>query len=34
MRMLTHDAFHSGEISQLLGANGLAEIDLWRAPTV
>jgi uncharacterized damage-inducible protein DinB len=30
MRMLTHDAFHSGEISQLLGANGLAEIDLWR----
>ena len=33
MRMLTHDAFHSGEISQLLGAHGLAEIDLWRAPT-
>jgi uncharacterized damage-inducible protein DinB len=30
MRLITHDAFHSGEISQLLGANGLAEIDLWR----
>lgn len=31
MRMLTHDAFHSGEISQLLGAHGLGEIDLWRS---
>jgi uncharacterized damage-inducible protein DinB len=31
MRMITHDAFHSGEISQLLGANGLGEIDLWRS---
>jgi uncharacterized damage-inducible protein DinB len=30
LRMLSHDAFHSGEISQLLGANGLPEIDLWR----
>jgi len=30
MRLLTHDAFHSGEISQLLGARGLPEIDLWR----
>ena len=30
MRMLTHDAFHSGEISQLLGAHKLGEIDLWR----
>lgn len=29
LRMLSHDAFHSGEISQLLGANGLAGIDLW-----
>jgi uncharacterized damage-inducible protein DinB len=29
-RMLTHDAFHSGEISQLLGVHGLPEIDLWR----
>ena len=31
VRMLSHDAFHSGEISQLLGAHGLGEIDLWRA---
>lgn len=29
MRMLSHDAFHSGEISQLLGANDLPGIDLW-----
>jgi uncharacterized damage-inducible protein DinB len=34
MRILTHDAYHSGEISQILGANGLPEIDLWRpSPT-
>jgi uncharacterized damage-inducible protein DinB len=31
MRMLTHDAYHSGEISQILGSHGLPEIDLWRA---
>jgi uncharacterized damage-inducible protein DinB len=31
MRMLTHDAFHCGEISQVLGANGLGAIDLWRS---
>jgi uncharacterized damage-inducible protein DinB len=30
MRMLTHDAYHTGEISQILGAHGLPEIDLWR----
>jgi hypothetical protein len=30
LRLLSHDAFHSGEISQLLGANGLHAIDLWR----
>ncbi|HUG06077.1 MAG TPA: DinB family protein [Candidatus Limnocylindria bacterium] len=30
MRLLTHDAYHSGEISQILGAHGLPEIDLWR----
>ena len=30
MRLVTHDAFHSGEISQLLGANGIGAIDLWR----
>jgi uncharacterized damage-inducible protein DinB len=31
MRMISHDAYHSGEISLILGANGLPEIDLWRA---
>jgi uncharacterized damage-inducible protein DinB len=31
MRLLTHDAYHSGEISQILGVHGLPEIDLWRA---
>ena len=29
MRLITHDAYHAGEISQLLGAHGLPEIDLW-----
>jgi uncharacterized damage-inducible protein DinB len=28
-RLFTHDAFHAGEISQLLGLNGLGSIDLW-----
>lgn len=28
-RLMSHDAFHAGEISQLLGANGLPAIDLW-----
>lgn len=28
-RLLSHDAFHAGEISQLLGINGLPPIDLW-----
>lgn len=28
-RLLTHDASHAGEISQLLGAHGHGEIDLW-----
>jgi uncharacterized damage-inducible protein DinB len=31
MRLLSHDAFHTGEISQLLSMHGLPEIDLWRA---
>ena len=31
VRMITHDAYHSGEISQILGAHGLPEINLWRA---
>jgi len=30
MRLITHDAFHSGEVSAVLGAHGLPEIDLWR----
>ena len=29
MRMITHDAFHSGEISLALGNNGLGAIDPW-----
>ena len=28
-RLVTHDAFHAGEISQLLGVHRLPEIDLW-----
>jgi uncharacterized damage-inducible protein DinB len=28
-RLMTHDAFHAGEISQLLGVHRLPEIDLW-----
>ncbi|MGK2850709.1 MAG: DinB family protein [Candidatus Limnocylindrales bacterium] len=28
-RLFSHDAFHAGEISQLLGVNGLPAIDLW-----
>ncbi|MEO8633378.1 MAG: DinB family protein [Chloroflexota bacterium] len=31
MRLITHEAYHAGEISQMLGVNGLPEIDLWRA---
>jgi uncharacterized damage-inducible protein DinB len=36
MRLLTHDAYHGGEISQTLGMNGLKELDLWaaRSPTL
>jgi uncharacterized damage-inducible protein DinB len=33
-RLFSHDAFHAGEISQLLGLHGLPPIDLWvRQPT-
>ena len=34
LRLMSHDAFHSGEISQLLGVHGLPAIDLWarRSP--
>ena len=28
-RLCSHDAFHAGEISQLLGRNDLPAIDLW-----
>jgi len=30
MRILSHDAFHSGEISGILGIHHLPAIDLWR----
>jgi uncharacterized damage-inducible protein DinB len=29
MRLVTHDAYHSGELSQTLGIHGLTQIDLW-----
>lgn len=29
MRMLTHDAYHCGEIAQTLGMHGLKEVDIW-----
>ena len=29
-RVLTHDAYHCGELSQTLGIEGLPQIDLWR----
>jgi uncharacterized damage-inducible protein DinB len=28
-RLLTHDAYHCGELSQTLGIHGLPQIDLW-----
>ncbi len=28
-RLFSHDAFHAGEMSQLLGVHGLPVIDLW-----
>jgi len=31
MRLITHDSFHAGEISMILGMHGLPEIDLWRS---
>jgi uncharacterized damage-inducible protein DinB len=30
MRMLSHDAYHAGEISVALGNHGLTQVDLWR----
>ena len=32
MRLLSHDAYHCGEMSQTLGIHGLPQIDLWAAP--
>jgi uncharacterized damage-inducible protein DinB len=29
LRLLSHDAYHCGEMSQTLGIHGLAQIDLW-----
>ena len=29
-RLVTHDAYHTGEMSLVLGSHGLGEIDLWR----
>ena len=31
MRMITHEAYHNGEISLVLGTHGLPEIDVWRS---
>jgi hypothetical protein len=30
-RLLTHEAWHAGELSQLLGLHGLEQPDLWRS---
>lgn len=30
IRLLSHDAYHSGELSQTLGIHGSPQIDLWR----
>lgn len=30
MRLITHEAYHNGEISLVLGTHGLTEIDVWR----
>ncbi|MDQ3689487.1 MAG: DinB family protein [Chloroflexota bacterium] len=29
-RLLSHEAYHCGELSQTLGIHGLPQIDLWR----
>ncbi len=31
MRLISHDAYHCGELSQTLGIHGLPQIDLWKA---
>jgi uncharacterized damage-inducible protein DinB len=30
MRLISHDAYHCGELSQTLGIHGMPQIDLWR----
>jgi uncharacterized damage-inducible protein DinB len=30
MRMISHDAYHAGELSLALGQHGLTQVDLWR----
>jgi uncharacterized damage-inducible protein DinB len=32
-RLLTHEAWHCGELSQTFGIHGLPQIDLWRPDT-
>ena len=36
MRLITHDAYHCGEIAQSLGMHGLKEVDIWtgRVPVL
>jgi uncharacterized damage-inducible protein DinB len=34
MRLITHDGYHCGEISQTLGMHGLRELDLWSGRAV
>lgn len=31
-RLVSHDAFHTGEISLILGSHGLAAVDPWDRP--
>jgi hypothetical protein len=31
-RMFSHDAYHVGEVCQVLGVNGLEAIDMWAKP--
>ena len=31
IRLISHEGYHSGEVSLLLGMHALEPIDLWRA---
>jgi uncharacterized damage-inducible protein DinB len=33
-RCFSHEAFHAGEVSQLLGVHGIGSIELWPKPWV